>query len=428
MKYGLLALAFIMLLASGCTIKEPGPGTCPQNTVWNPGLNCCLDSANICVDNSVSKTLMLWEDWQTTAILVLLIGFLLMGIAYMIAYAFDYKPLMIFVKSELFQLAASAFIFANVLFFMFLFDSLAQEYSADILALHTNSSAIVKTPSGWQVTANASINASTYNPATGRWAQVTYTNGQLISCPSPCHFYLARGYLGMNYERIAVMARSVINTYSSLAWIDRIRVGIFINVFAIAFTLDITVMPFTGLSIIYNSLGTCFDLMAKAMVAVKFQEITLMYIQNGIFPIFLIGGLILRSIWFMRKLGGLMLAIAIALYTIFPLMYVLCWYTVDSSTVTLQINSNMIPVGDPRIPLLPWQSSNMETSNLEKLLFTTYNGENIASYGMLDMTAGLLLPALAIPLLNIFVTVAFIRTLSASLGGDIELAGLTRIL
>ncbi|MFH1448001.1 MAG: hypothetical protein ABIG39_04000 [Candidatus Micrarchaeota archaeon] len=435
MRLKLLALAVLLLLFAGCTMRRPAAGTCPVGTAWNAGFNCCVDGALVCMQNSTATTLMLWEDWQQMAFLVVLMGFLLMGLMYMVAYAFDFKEVMIFVKNEMIQLAVSAFILGNVLFFVFLLDSLAEENSVYILGMHSNvtdiTSDLIKNPDGsWTVqnTQNA-INVSEYRPADGRWNIVQKNPGDTIDCPSPCHIYLARGYLGMTYERIAVMARSVIKSYSSLVWIDRTRVGVFINIMGVVAQIAVTLMPFTGLSIIYHSLGTCFDFMAKAMIALKFQESMLMYIESGIFPLFLIVGIILRSVWFLRKLGGLMIAIAIGLYTVLPLLYVLCWYTVDSSTVTLQIDSDMIQNGDFSVPLLPWQSSNLDAGALEDFLFTKYNADNtVDTMGLLDITSSLMLPAFAIPLLNIFITIAFIKTLSASIGGDMELAGLTRII
>jgi hypothetical protein len=440
MRARLFALAVLLLITSGCiTVRQPGPGTCPAGTNWDAAPNnCCryIAPPAYCMEKSVAITALLFEYWQQLAVLVILMGFLLMGLVYMVAYAFDYKTVQIFVKNEMIQLAASAVILGSMLVFIPAMDSVSQQFAADILVLRGGAGSIqFQSATGeWTVMPGHAINITEPKMSsghwTGRWTITELPAMASFSCPSPCHFYLARAYLGYNYERIAVIARSVVKAYATLSWIDYTRVGIFVNILGVVFQLKLTLMPFTGLSIIYHSLGTCFDFMAKAMVSLKFQEMTLMYIQNGVFPVFLIGGIIMRSVWFLRKLGGLLIAIAIGVYTLFPLLYILCWYTIDSSTPTMRIDATMVPAGNFRTSLLPWEAVNLGASDeeFEKMLFTTYDASNIPTPGILDIAASLMLPAVAVPLLNLIVTIAFIKTLSASLGGDMELAGLTRIL
>ena len=440
MKIKLLALSVLLLVLSGCiTMRQPGPGTCPQGTVWDPGENCCRNPPpnNYCMEKSVSVGLLLFEYWQQLAVLVIFMGFLLMGLAYMVGYAFDFKTVQIFVKNEMIQLIASTIILANVFLLIPAMDVVSQQFAADILVLQGGAGSVSsQTATGtWEVRPGHAVNITEPDMSNGywngRWTIREVPSMGVISCPSPCHFYLARAYLGYNYERIAAIARTVVKAYATLSWVDYTRVGVFVNVLGVVFQIKVTAMPFTGLSIIYHSLGTCFDLMAKAMLSVKFQEMTLLYLQNGVFPIFLIGGIIMRSVWFMRKLGGLLIAIAIGVYTVFPLLYVLCWYTVDASSTTLSIDASMVPTGNSfRVSLLPWESNNLvlDDGAVERMLFTTYDANNIPTPGILDIAASLMVPAVAIPLLNLIITIAFIKTLSASLGGDLELAGLTRIL
>ncbi len=476
----LLALACFAIFLAGCTLPRAGCQTgtywdagigactdgvnnfapnCPGGTAWDNALACCRQSAGTgpCFENSTGAAVMLWEDWQTVAVIVIITGFILMGLLYMIAYGFGYKALEIFVKNEMIQLAASAIIIGSVVVFITVMEEYSQQFAGNILALHgggsgTPGEAFRAPATGiWTIRIiGRNINVTEQDMSrgywNGRWSIVEKgpyppATEDTITCPAPCHFYLARSYLGYNYERIVGVARQVVKMYATLTWLDYVSEGFFINVMGVVFGIQISTQPFTGLSIIYHSLGTCFEFMVKAMMSIKFQEMALLYIQNGVFPIFLIGGVILRSIWFLRKLGGLMIAIAIATYTLFPLLYVLAWYTIDSSTMTMQINADLVPSGVIRTPLLPFGRTNLdiEDDEFKDLLFTHYNEaddpatpyddrEEPASVGLLDLSAGLLLPALALPLLNIFITIAFIKTLSAALGGDIEIAGLTRIL
>jgi hypothetical protein len=64
-----------------------------------------------------------------------------------------------------------------------------------------------------------------------------------------------------------------------------------------------------------------FDWAMKIMTITKFQEVMLRFIAVALFPALFVIGAILRTFTFTRRLGGLLLAMAIALYFIFPSFY-----------------------------------------------------------------------------------------------------------
>ena len=65
-----------------------------------------------------------------------------------------------------------------------------------------------------------------------------------------------------------------------------------------------------------------FDYTMKIMTITKFQEVLLRFIGLALFPTMFTVGIITRSFFFTRKLGGLLMALAISLYFIFPMFYV----------------------------------------------------------------------------------------------------------
>jgi hypothetical protein len=67
--------------------------------------------------------------------------------------------------------------------------------------------------------------------------------------------------------------------------------------------------------------GLVFDWAIKIMMVTKFQEIMLSFIAKALFPALFVVGAILRTFSFTRRLGGLLLAMAIALYFIYPAFY-----------------------------------------------------------------------------------------------------------
>lgn len=83
-----------------------------------------------------------------------------------------------------------------------------------------------------------------------------------------------------------------------------------------------TFTPWKGFFTTTNTIKSLlFDWSLKLMMLQKFQEVLLRFIGVAIFPTFFVMGVVLRSFAFTRKLGGLLLAIAIALYFIFPAFY-----------------------------------------------------------------------------------------------------------
>jgi hypothetical protein len=83
-----------------------------------------------------------------------------------------------------------------------------------------------------------------------------------------------------------------------------------------------TFTPWRGFFTIGNKIKEMsFDWAMKLMMLTKFQEVLLSFVAKAMFPAFFVIGALLRVFPFTRKLGGLMLAIAIALYFIFPAFY-----------------------------------------------------------------------------------------------------------
>jgi len=83
-----------------------------------------------------------------------------------------------------------------------------------------------------------------------------------------------------------------------------------------------TIAPWRGFFTMGNTIkALVFDYAIKLMVLAKFQEMMLAFIAKALFPALFVVGAILRTFTFSRRLGGLLLAMALALYFIFPMFY-----------------------------------------------------------------------------------------------------------
>jgi Na+-transporting methylmalonyl-CoA/oxaloacetate decarboxylase beta subunit len=184
-----------------------------------------------------------------------------------------------------------------------------------------------------------------------------------------------------------------------------------------------------------NSLELVISILLKALLSVKTQEFLLFYLSYLPIPFFA-AGILFRVPWFTRKLGGLLIALALGVYIILPLIYTLGWYTIDKTSVTVTVvpisaNSGLFNTPDVG-SLTPFQTP--DTS----VLFTSYACVEQATYGcarytensvgLLDVAGRTFVATLAIPLIAIFATIGFVRQFSPMIGGDAEIAGLTRMI
>ena len=351
-------------------------------------------------------------DWISIAYIVLMVAISLLGIAFGISKVFALPQLEAWTKDEFMNLLISMAILVFFTMFMGAIESISSSLASDIL---------------YSTAEDGSVQYWTYLPSSGRWGLVTTDSPQ---CPYPCHIYMARGFLGSQYEKYGPTISSVSKLYfvsvlyqsatygmkmDLTAWISRLSFGFG--------------WPSNAELIIYNNiLSTVIGEYLKIITALKMQEITLVYLTSLAGALFILG-LITRSIWFLRKFGGLLLAAGVGLYVIFPLIYVMSWYSIDRSAVVFSDPALVLPdvsasVGDA-IGNIIGGGFNADIN----AMFTDYDDKGrVVSLGLLDALGRAYLSNIVIPILSIFTTIGFIRHFSPMVGGDTEIAGLTRII
>lgn len=374
----------------------------------------------------------LFADWAPITAIVILISLFVVSLAFMVGRGLGMRDIEMFAKEELYQCIASALILGVFISFAALLENTSQSLAGDILVAGTQGTTF-GTPitMRWEYTGDGSI----------RWRTTSALTRERCGANDPfpdkkCHFYLARAFLGSAFEKLSGQAREVAKLYGLSILFDTTSVSLGLNIFGPVFGLGFGMPIFGGNSLLYETLETIFSVMTKMMLLLKFQEISLMYIERGIFPGLMIAGLVFRSIWFMRKLGGLLLALAIGLYTILPFMYVLSWYTMDAAQARYDVSALVTALENkqsatqavmeergPRVGVTTF------FHNEYGVFFTHYRSDgSVEYYGMLDLAGRYALIAMATPIIALFVLLGFVRELSGFLGGDIEIAGLTRIL
>ncbi|MDD5337008.1 MAG: hypothetical protein PHS02_00830 [Candidatus ainarchaeum sp.] len=140
----------------------------------------------------------------------------------------------------------------------------------------------------------------------------------------PCHIRVAKNFLATIFFETSHFVKAVGITHS---WYT------YLSSFSIDFTPVGTTTFFSGagyshsifgfLNAKNNALQFLFENGVKILILTRFQEILLNFIAVALFPILLTAGLVLRTFMLTRKLGGLLMAMALSLYFIYPIFYVM---------------------------------------------------------------------------------------------------------
>jgi len=180
----------------------------------------------------------------------------------------------------------------------------------------------------------------------------------------PCYISAAKYYLTTLEDTGNQYAKNQLN--ESIVLARRASWGYSIN-------LNQVILLFYGMTIRFSAgdslnaerHGAMFTQMSKILVSLSAQKYFIDVITFGIAPLFILLGIVLRTFFFTRKLGGLLLAIAIALFIVYPLTYAFAWYTLN---VTVYGERTMASNSDPSCP-------SECTGTYPAAFFTNSNGE-----------------------------------------------------
>ena len=149
------------------------------------------------------------------------------------------------------------------------------------------------------------------------------------SCISPsgalprgraCHIEIASDYLQMLYESSRQSASACLSNYGMFAFLSHISIN---DTLTLKFLAGKSYAPFAGLELAAEFFSMLFELIIKTMMLLRAQQIFLDFLWYPLFPVMISMGLVLRIFYFTRKLGGMMIALSLALYVVFPMFYVL---------------------------------------------------------------------------------------------------------
>ncbi len=317
-----------------------------------------------------------------------------------------------------------------------------------------------------------------------------------------CHLRLAIYYFRTLYEEGRLFGYNILRTYAWTSFFAETAITVQLITEKMGMVMWV---PQKGLFTMRNqAMEFCFGWIVSLMVLNKFQELFVKFFAIAVFPVLVVLGGLLRTFTFTRRLGGLLLGLAIACYFIYPAIYALggllligiknearpMWIAntdanPDGSMDPPIINTLYIKKADSNIVAgqtkimddysdvekqmaqLDWQSEYARQDREKKLREDATPGwdmgervpdsekegllggianlvKEIISYltsgnfllnteawhdgGYIEITARFAYFSILFSLFAIFGTIASIRSLAMTLGGDIELAGLTRLI
>ncbi len=106
-----------------------------------------------------------------------------------------------------------------------------------------------------------------------------------------------------------------------------------------AFFLSVSYVPYAGLSFVYSSMASLGILLTTALYSFIIQ-LSFVVIFLYMWPFLIFVGLLLRSNFFTRKLGGLFIAVAIGAVFIFPVLFAIQYLTLGNGLGNLAAFGN----------------------------------------------------------------------------------------
>ncbi|VVC03547.1 Uncharacterised protein [Candidatus Bilamarchaeum dharawalense] len=465
----------------------------------------------------------MWQDWVWVAGAVLSLSTILVAIVYFLSELFINEKMKNWAKMELAEIFYSAIIISMGITGLPLVDAVVQG------SLGVSNMGF--SPTGTHVGCTGSV-TSFFIPTTDYGTVMPTKTYQCKDICGPdiavdpksiyhdiesCHMRLGIWYMREVFDEAKNFAFNIYLSYIGTSMLAQFTINIeFIFEKAGFFTFT----PWAGFYTMGNKIKElCFDWAMKLLMLTKFQEVLLRFIATAVFPAFFVIGAILRAFPLTRKLGGLMLGMAIALYFIYPAFYAfgallmldikndpqvqLAWLSSPANPAALSTNPTDSPgdYPDPPIANSMYIRQNMSTlggtyetgevmdqlrdmegkdsgeyfkemeagalasgqkttpgfdmskrvtatedekqqkieeaSKAADDWFGTVSKENKADNfigfafetgGPLDTLARLTFWSVFFALFSILGTIAAIRSLSITFGGDIEIAGLTRLI
>lgn len=265
----------------------------------------------------------IWQSWIWLAGVALGLMTVLVAIVYMLSELLQNDKIKGWAKMEFTEIFYSALIIAMAMATLPLIDAVVQgSLGVSNTGISTGGvpGPLGSPTSAWIKTSDAGMfGGQSYQPLEICGSRIAESNVSVYHGVESCHIRLGIWYMDEVFNEAKSFAFDIYLSYIKTSMIAEFTINIEFLFEKAGF---MTFTPWKGFYTMGNKIKELlFDWAIKVMMLVKFQEVLLRFIATALFPALFVIGAILRTFTFTRKIGGLLLAMAIALYFIFPSFY-----------------------------------------------------------------------------------------------------------
>lgn len=189
--------------------------------------------------------------------------------------------------------------------------------------------------------------------------------------------------------------------------------------------------PYGGEASHISLLSNMLSIATIAFLSVLFQLFLLLYINNGLFLVFLPIAIVVRSLPFMRGFGGAMIALVLSLYIMYPFMIYVDGILVPQAAAQLAPVLNNRGVEPAIVPLLgAVNADGVGGENiLEQNAYSEYdNRQRDDMPSLIMLVAFVFIAGVFAPALNFIVIAAVAREISRVFGEELDVSRLGQML
>ncbi len=218
-------------------------------------------------------------------------------------------------------------------------------------------------------------------------------------------------------------------SFTMLAGLSAIDIGagiigsINIDIFGFSIGLSQAMMPFL------SQMRYITDGVALAFFSVQLQGMVMSFIAAVAIPVLLPVGIVLRTFYFTRALGGTIIALVIGLYVVFPMTYLMDAQLSNQyyQTAITGVNSYQTVLNGAENWELSLYSNSNSINPTNAIISGIQDFTNSITSGivglvqeLIDFLAYMVIEVFLIPLLSVMLTVVSTRELARLLGSEIS--------
>lgn len=176
-------------------------------------------------------------------------------------------------------------------------------------------------------------------------------------------------------------------------------------------------------------LSYIIEALTFAMIGIYAQSVLLKVIALVALPVMLPIGIILRTFYFTRRLGGAVMAIAIGLFAVFPLTYLFdaqiaaSFAGLIASTAAINVLNTASSLGSGLIGSVPSGSNSIGGGFVSSIISEgtdAVKGLQLLVQGLIEGLAALIVEVFFIPVLSVALTIISTRELARILGSEVS--------